>query len=87
MIWDSRSVCNVSFRAFLHNTTVDEHDGQVRRLGFNTAEMAAQPGDHAFELQIGLWPAVVLFLEMHPEWRVKERFTNNNGLTVLERVA
>jgi len=33
----------------------------------------------------GLWPAVVEFLEDHKEWSVKERFTNNNGLTILER--
>lgn len=34
---------------------------------------------------VGLWPAVEEFLEIHPEWKVKEHFTNNNGLTVLER--
>jgi hypothetical protein len=39
------------------------------------------------EIRKGLWPAVEEFLIDHPEWRLKERFTNNNGLTVLERVA
>jgi len=33
----------------------------------------------------GLLPALQEFLESHPEWTVRERFTNNNGLTVLER--
>jgi len=33
----------------------------------------------------GLWPAVEEFLEINPNWKIKERFTNNNGLTVLER--
>lgn len=33
----------------------------------------------------GLWPAVEDFLATHPEWRLKERLLNNEGLTVLER--
>lgn len=33
----------------------------------------------------GLWPAVEEFLAAHPEWQVRERFTNCHGLTVLER--
>lgn len=34
----------------------------------------------------GLWAAVEEFLEQHPEWTLKERYLNNNGLTILERV-
>ena len=33
----------------------------------------------------GLWDAVQEFLNDNQQWFVKERFTNNNGLTVLER--
>ena len=33
----------------------------------------------------GLWPAIEEFLEEHPEWTIKERFTNNNGLTILHK--
>ena len=33
----------------------------------------------------GLWPAVIEFLEENKEWEIKERFTNNNGLTILAR--
>jgi hypothetical protein len=33
----------------------------------------------------GLWPAVEEFLGAHPEWTLRERRTNNNGLTVLSR--
>jgi cephalosporin hydroxylase len=32
---------------------------------------------------IGLWPAVEEFLAAHPEWTIRERRANNNGLTVL----
>lgn len=38
-------------------------------------------GDVGEDGGIGIWPAV----EELRGWRVKERFTNNNGLTVLER--
>jgi hypothetical protein len=36
---------------------------------------------------LGLWPAVAEFLATKPEWRIVERRTNNNGLTVLGRTA
>jgi hypothetical protein len=38
-------------------------------------------------LKYGLWTAVIDFLETEKGkiWDVKERFTNNNGLTILER--
>jgi hypothetical protein len=34
----------------------------------------------------GLWPAVTEFLNNSPEWKLLERYTNNNGLTILARV-
>jgi hypothetical protein len=34
----------------------------------------------------GLCPAISEFLKDHPEWKEKETYTNNNGLTVLQRV-
>ena len=33
----------------------------------------------------GLWPAIVEFLELHPEWRLQDVRLNNNGLTTLAR--
>ena len=33
-----------------------------------------------------LWYAVEEFLYNHPEWEVEERYTNNNGLTILNRI-
>jgi hypothetical protein len=35
--------------------------------------------------EIGLWPAIEEFLEANPHWELHERFTNNNGLTILKR--
>lgn len=34
----------------------------------------------------GLWPAIEEFIETNSEWKIKEHFTNNNGLTILERI-
>jgi hypothetical protein len=48
-------------------------------------------GDHSeYPLNIrrtkkGLWPAVIDFLEQHPEWSICQRYTNNYGLTILKR--
>lgn len=36
--------------------------------------------------QRGLWAAVRDFLQRHPEWELKARYLNCNGLTVLQRV-
>jgi hypothetical protein len=33
----------------------------------------------------GLWPAVLDFLNKHPEWTLKERRENSHGLTILQR--
>lgn len=35
----------------------------------------------------GLWPAITEFLEAHPEWTLHKRYTNNNGITIIRRVA
>lgn len=33
----------------------------------------------------GLWPAIIDFLERHPEWQLFARYLNNYGLTILAR--
>jgi len=76
----------VSKYIILHDTTVDEWNGETIRMGFNAEEQSKTCGIPILEINMGLWPAVVEFLSNHPEWRLKERFTNCNGLTILERV-
>jgi hypothetical protein len=34
----------------------------------------------------GLWPAIEEFIQTNPEWNIHERYTNNNGLTILKRI-
>jgi hypothetical protein len=71
----------------LHDTTVDATHGEALRVGWDPAALAARTGIPVQEITTGLWPAVEEFLASHPEWKLRIRYTNNNGLTILERVS
>jgi hypothetical protein len=43
-------------------------------------------GGQAYSTSQGLLPAIIEFLMANPHWRFKKFLTNNNGLTVLERL-
>ena len=70
----------------LHDTTVDEFEGESIRCGSNIHEQSLQSGFPEEEIRKGLWPAVTEFLEANPDWILEKRYTNNNGLTILKRV-
>jgi len=71
----------------MHDTTVDEWEGETIRLGWNAEEQSKQTGWPVEEITKGLWPAVDEFLRKHEgKWELKKRYFNNNGLTVLERM-
>ena len=70
----------------MHDTTVDEWYGEVRRYNGDARNHSLKTGIPESEILLGLWPAIEEFLEAHPEWTLHERFTNNNGLTILKRV-
>jgi hypothetical protein len=69
----------------MHDTTVDEWHGETIRSGWNAYEQSITSGFPVDEINKGLWPAIVEFLEENTEWELHERFTNNNGLTILKR--
>ena len=71
----------------LHDTTVDEYNGEFLRLEDLSMlqQRSVETGFSVNEITCGLWPAVEEFIAAHPEWHVKERFTNNNGLTILAK--
>lgn len=73
----------------MHDTTVDAIEGEIIRCKgvYNLQKIKQQTGWTEKELLTGLWPAVTEFLELHPEWQLEHRYTNNNGLTVLRRVS
>jgi hypothetical protein len=76
----------VSKYMILHDTTVDEWQGETIRNGWNAQQQSKETGIPVDEITKGLWPAVTEFLSEHPEWVLEKRFTNNNGLTILRRV-
>lgn len=69
----------------MHDTTVDAIYGETIRSGWNAIEQSEQSGIPVEEIIKGLWPAVEEFLINNPEWYLKKRFTNNNGLTILAK--
>lgn len=70
----------------MHDTTVDAIHGETVRLGWDPYKQSKDTGYPVEDITKGLWPAIEEFLFWHPEWKLKERYTNNNGLTILERI-
>ena len=70
----------------MHDTTVDEWQGETIRNGWNPQEQSIHHGIPVNEITKGLWPAIEEFLVEHLEWKIEKRFTNNNGLTILTRI-
>ena len=70
----------------MHDTTVDELYGETIRRRWNAREQSKNTGIPIDEINKGLWPAIEEFLSNNKNWKIKERFTNNNGLTILEKL-
>ena len=69
----------------MHDTTIDEIDGETIRCGWNAEDQSKETGYSVEEIRCGLGKAVSEFLEGNSDWELLEKFTNNNGLTVLKR--
>jgi hypothetical protein len=69
----------------MHDTTVDEWLGESIRDNHDVNKQSQWSGFPVEEINRGLWPAIEEFLVANPNWVLHERFTNNNGLTVLRR--
>jgi hypothetical protein len=69
----------------MHDTTIDEIYGETIRCKWDAHKQSIESGFPVEEITKGLWPAIAEFVENNPEWYIKERFTNNNGLTILAR--
>ena len=70
----------------MHDTTVDEIYGETIRSGWDAELQSRESGFPVEEIKCGLWKAIEDFLATNPNWKLKERYSNNNGLTVLERI-
>ena len=73
----------------MHDTTVDEWDGETIRsiYSMNAEKQSKETGIPIEEINKGLWPAISEYINENPEWKIKERYTNNNGLTILEKIS
>ena len=70
----------------MHDTEVDKIHGETIRSGWNAIEQSKQSGFTVEEINKGLEPAITEFLLNNSNWKIKEKFTNNNGLTILEKI-
>jgi hypothetical protein len=71
----------------MHDTEVDAVRGESLRMRMDVGRQMRESGLPRQEIERGLRPAIEEFLAGNSDWRVGEHFSNNNGLTVLERVS
>lgn len=86
---------NTNKYIIMHDTTIDGILGEAKRGGGygyyyysnnKMDELSKITKLPTHEILNGLWPAIEEFLTNNIDWKLKARFTNNNGLTILERV-
>lgn len=70
----------------MHDTTIDDYKGETIRCGWDADKQSKETGFPVDEITNGLVPAINEFLENNDCWKIKDIFTNNNGLTILERI-
>ena len=69
----------------IHDTTIDAYTSELVRHKCDIKSLTTVYNMSYDELYKGLWLAIEDFLSNNSNWIIKERFTNNNGLTILER--
>jgi hypothetical protein len=80
---------NTSVKKYIimHDTTVDEFVSESVRCNLDIEKQSRESGFSVEDIRKGIWYAIEEFLQEHSEWKVEERFTNNNGLTILSRIS
>lgn len=69
----------------MHDTTVDGIYGETIRNRWDANSQSRQTGFSLDEINCGLEKAITEFINNNPDWQIKEIYTNNNGLTILEK--
>lgn len=77
---------NVRKYIAMHDTQIDGVHGESVRMGWDAAKQSRESKFSEADIKTGLQKAINEFLAAHNDWRIKEVFTNNNGLTILARV-
>ena len=73
----------------MHDTTIDEFTSEAIRANLSEEQIQKLAIDSSMsvdDVKMGLWPAIDDFLKNNNNWVLHERFTNNNGLTILKKV-
>jgi hypothetical protein len=70
----------------MHDTEVDGILGETIRNKWNARDQSKNTGFNIDEINKGLKPAIDEFLTNNKSWKLKQKFTNNNGLTILEKI-
>ena len=71
-----------------HDSQSDRFTSELVRCHteYDIYAVSEQTGWSVKDLAVGIWPAVLEFLERHPEWILEREFVNCNGLFILKRV-
>ena len=74
----------------LHDTTIDGITSEYVRMGYEPRhyEQVVKYYKNKYEVddfKKGLQTAIYRWLRENPEWKIREVFTNNNGLTILHK--
>lgn len=69
----------------MHDTTVDEVYGEIIRGSYDANLYSKMTGFPLDEINCGLGKAIDEFLLNNPEWKLLKKYTNNNGLTILQK--
>ena len=77
---------NTNKYIIMHDTTVDEWQGETIRMKLDANQQSIDSGFPLEEINKGIWPAISEFLDTNKDWVLLERYTNNNGLTILQRI-
>jgi hypothetical protein len=70
----------------MHDTEIDGIQGETIRNNWDAVKQSQETGFTLEEINTGLQKAIDEFLESNKDWRIKEIYKNNNGLTILERI-
>ena len=70
----------------MHDTTLDGEIGESLRYNMDTKKQSQYTGFPVDEIERGLWPAIVEFLDNNDDWELEKRYENCNGLTILKKI-